>query len=113
MRNVEITRVAFILAQTGKTCYNGKTYSMTNFSSDNFWYDRIIEKNRFYSENVVAPFYTYRVAPWIVLWPIPADAINANTMGHINQNKGYPGAENNITPRKWIDGSGDGEIVEQ
>ncbi|HOS72921.1 MAG TPA: RagB/SusD family nutrient uptake outer membrane protein, partial [Bacteroidales bacterium] len=113
MRNVEITRVAFILARTGKTCYNGKTYSMTNFSSDNFWYDRIMEKNRFYSENVVAPFYTYRVAPWIVLWPIPSDAINANTMGHINQNKGYPGAENNITPRKWIDGPGEGEIVEQ
>jgi starch-binding outer membrane protein, SusD/RagB family len=113
MRNVELTRVAFILAQTGQTCYNGKTYSLTNFSSDNFWYDRIMEKNRFYSENVVAPFYTFRVAPWIVLWPIPADAINANTLGHINQNIGYPGAENNITPMKWVDGPGEGSIVEQ
>jgi hypothetical protein len=113
MRNVELTRVAFILALTGKTCYNGKTYSLANFSSDNFWYDRIIEKNKFYSENVVAPFYTFRVAPWIVLWPIPAEAINANTLGHINQNEGYPGAENNIIPMKWVDGPGEGEIVEQ
>ena len=31
-------------------------------------------------------------------------AINANSLGHINQNIGYPGAETNITPMKWIDG---------
>jgi len=42
-----------------------------------------------------------------------ASAINANTLGHINQNKGYPGAEKNITPMKWVDGPGEGEIVQQ
>ena len=113
MRNVELTRIAIILAKTGQTCYNGKTYSMANLSTDNFWYDRMIEKNKFYGENVVAPFYTYRTAPWIIFWPIPAEAINANTLGHINQNLGYPGAESNITPMKWIDGPGEGEIVNQ
>jgi hypothetical protein len=113
LRNVEITRVACILAETGKQCYNGKTYSMDNLSEDNFWYDRMIEKNKFYGENVVAPFYTFRTAPWIIFWPIPAETINANTLGHINQNKGYPGAENNIPPMKWIDGPGEGEIVAQ
>jgi len=113
MRNVELTRIAFILAQTGKTAYNGKTYSLANFSTDNFWYDRIIEKNKFYGQNVVAPFYTFRIAPWIVLWPIPAPSINANTLGHINQNLGYPGAENNIPPQKWVDGPGEGTLVNQ
>lgn len=112
-RKTELTRVAFIYAKTGKQCYNGKTYSMSNFSTDNFWYDRVIEKNKFYRENVRAPFYNYRIAPYIVLWPIPASAINANSLGHLNQNPGYPGAENNIPPRKWIDGPGEGEIVEQ
>jgi len=112
-RKTELTRIAYILAQTGKTCYNGKTYSLANITTDNFFYDRIIEKNRFYREEVRAPFYNYRIAPWLILWPIPAAAINANTLGHINQNPGYPGAENNITPMKWIDGPGEGEIVEQ
>jgi hypothetical protein len=112
-RRTELTRIAYILAETGKACYNGKTYSLSNFSTDNFWYDRIIEKNKFYRDQVKAPFYNYRIAEWIVLWPIPADAINANSLGHINQNIGYPGAETNITPMKWVDGPGEGEIVEQ
>ena len=32
MRKTELTRMAFIFAKTGKTCYNGKTYSLANFS---------------------------------------------------------------------------------
>lgn len=112
-RRTELTRMAFIFAKTGKTCYNGKTYSLNNFSENNFWYDRIIEKNKFYRDQVRAPFYNYRMAPWIVLWPIPANAINANSLGHINQNLGYPGAETNITPMKWVDGPGEGSIINQ
>lgn len=112
-RKTELTRIAYILAKTGKACYNGKTYSMNNFSTDNFWYDRIIEKNVFYRDNVKAPFYNYRISPYIVLWPVPASAINANSLGHLNQNAGYPGFETNITPVKWVDGSGEGELVEQ
>ncbi len=111
-RKTELTRMAFILAQTGQTAYNGKTYSMSNFSEDNFWYDRVIEKNVFYRNNIVAPHYAYRAAPWIVLWPIPAPTLNSN-LGHINQNKGYPGDGDYQTPRKWVDGPGEGEIVEQ
>ncbi|MFO7619823.1 MAG: RagB/SusD family nutrient uptake outer membrane protein [Bacteroidales bacterium] len=111
-RKTELTRVAYIYAKTGKQCYNGKTYNLANFSTDNFWYDRVIEKNVFYRDNVRAPFYNYRVAPYIVLWPVLATAINANSLGHINQNLGYPGAETNVTPKKWVDGPGEGEIVD-
>ncbi|WP_198152453.1 RagB/SusD family nutrient uptake outer membrane protein [Draconibacterium sediminis] len=111
-RKTEITRMAFMLAESGKPCYNGKTYSMSNFSENNFWYDRVMEKNSFYRENVVAPHYTYRAAPWIALWPIPASAINSNTMGVINQNKGYPGEENYREPVYWQDGEGEGIIVD-
>ncbi len=112
-RKTEITRIAFILAETGKPCYNGKTYNLNNFSENNFWYDRVMEKNIFYGTNVVAPHHTYRAAEWIALWPIPAATINANSLGHINQNKGYPGAETNVTPCIWRDGEGEGEIVPQ
>jgi starch-binding outer membrane protein, SusD/RagB family len=113
-RKTELTRIAFILAESGVTCYNGKSYSLGNFSDDNFWYDRVMEKNVFYGTNVVAPHYTYRAASWIALWPVPASSINANSLGVINQNEGYPGAENNVTPRVWVDtGEGEGEIMEQ
>ncbi len=112
-RKTELTRIAYIYAKTGKTCYNGKTYNMTNFGTDNFWYDRVIEKNVFYRDNVRAPFYNYRIAPYLVLWPVLSSAINANSLGHINQNYGYPGYESNVTPWKWVDGEGEGSIVEQ
>lgn len=110
-RKTELTRASYIFAMTGKTAYNGKTYSMDNFSQDNFWYDRVIEKNVFYREEVRAPHYNYRAAPWLVLWPIPANAINANTQGHINQNNGYPGDDNRQEPWRWVDGEGEGELV--
>lgn len=112
-RKTELTRIAFIFAQTGKPAYNGKTYNMANFSQDNFWFDRVVEKNIFYRTNIRAPHYNYTVAPWLVLWPVPAAAINANVQGHINQNKGYPGDANIETPYIWVDGDGEGEVVPQ
>jgi hypothetical protein len=112
-RKTELTRIAYMYAKSGKPCYNGKTYSMNTFGTDNFWYDRVIEKNVFYRNQVKAPFYNYRIAPYIVLWPVLSSAINANSLGHINQNYGYPGFESNITPMKWVDGEGEGSIVEQ
>jgi len=112
-RKTELTRIAYIYAKTGKTCYNGKTYTLANFGTDNFWYDRCIEKNVFYRDNVQAPFYKYRIAPYIVLWPVPSSAINANSLGHLNQNFGYPGFDTNVPPMKWVDGEGEGSIVEQ
>jgi starch-binding outer membrane protein, SusD/RagB family len=111
-RKTELTRIAYIFAKTGKQCYNGKTYSMDNFSTDNFWYDRIMEKNVFYKNEVRAPHYNYRVAPYLVMWPVPAATINANTMGVINQNKGYPGEEVYREPVYWQDGEGEGTIVD-
>jgi hypothetical protein len=110
-RKTELTRVAFIFAKTGKTAENGKSYSLANIHQDNYWYDRVIEKNVFYRDQVRAPFYNYRVAPHLILWPIPTRAITGAYLGHINQNPGYPGAENNIPPYEWVDGPGEGEIV--
>jgi hypothetical protein len=109
-RNVELTRMAFIFAKTGKASYSGKTYNMANFTSNNFWYDRVIEKNVFYRLQIRAPHYNYKIAPHIVLWPVPTAAISANSLGHINQTKGYPGADSNIPPLTWKDGPGEGII---
>jgi hypothetical protein len=95
----ELNRISFIFAQTGKMAYNGKTYNMENFSQDNFFYDRMMETTDFYNKGVSTRHGdTYTMSPYHVLWPIPADAINTNTQGQINQNQGYAGAENNVPP---------------
>lgn len=103
-RNTELTRMAFIFAQTGKPAYNGKTYSLNNFHENNFWYDRIIETTHFYNKGVrTIHGDEYTMSPYHSLYPIPAAAINANTQGRINQNLGYPGAENNLPPLTTVE----------
>jgi hypothetical protein len=98
-RKTELTRIAYILAMTGKPAYNGKTYSLTNFSDNNFFYDRVIEKSNFYNKNVVTRHGDeYKISAYHVLWPIPQSAIDGNSKGIINQNKGYSGYERNVPP---------------
>ncbi|MEO6522166.1 MAG: RagB/SusD family nutrient uptake outer membrane protein [Mucilaginibacter sp.] len=98
-RHAELARMAFIYAQTGKASYTGKTYSSANFSTDNFFYDRVIEKNDFYNKGVVTNSgNTFTISPYHVLWPIPDADIKLNINGHINQNKGYDGSSSNIAP---------------
>lgn len=103
-RNTELTRMAFIFAQTGRPAYNGKTYSLNNFHQENFWYDRIMETTDFYNKGVKTIHGDeYTMSPYHSLYPVPADAINANTQGRINQNMGYPGADKNIPPLTTIE----------
>lgn len=97
-RKTELNRIAFIFAKTGKP-YKAKTYSITTFGSDNFYYDWIMEKNNFYSEGIIANNgQQYRISPYHVLWPIPQASISANINGTLNQNFGYDGYSNNIIP---------------
>ncbi|HEU5165145.1 MAG TPA: RagB/SusD family nutrient uptake outer membrane protein [Chitinophagaceae bacterium] len=97
-RKTELTRIAYLFAKTGQP-YNGKTYTLTNFSTSNFMVDRILEKNVFYAKNFVTIHQdVFRISQYHVLWPIPQSAILANTEGRINQNIGYSGAESNVPP---------------
>ncbi|GEO05416.1 hypothetical protein AAE02nite_30800 [Adhaeribacter aerolatus] len=96
-RKTELTRIAYLFAKTGKPAYNGKTYNLADFSKDNFFYDRVMEKNEFYNKNVQTIHGDkYTMSPYHVLWPIPINAIVSNSKGHLNQNIGYAGAETNI-----------------
>jgi hypothetical protein len=97
-RKTELTRIAYLFAKTGKP-YNGKTYTLTNFSTSNFMVDRILEKNVFYRTNFVTIHQdVFRISQFHVLWPVPQSAISANSDGRINQNKGYSGADLNVPP---------------
>ena len=112
-RHVEITRIAFTYAHTGRNCeYFGRSYSLDNISGPggagsnikqegiNFWYDWVNAKNNFYNKGIKHRWAEYKISVHHLLWPVPASAINANTKGVINQNIGYPGAEKNVEPLK-------------
>lgn len=99
-RHNELVRVANIKARL-----NIDGYSLNNFHERNWYYDRVMEFNNWYQE----PRYTIRggaparIFPHNVFWPIPESVITANTMGQINQNKGYNGAEDNVPPLETIE----------
>ena len=96
-RKTELTRIAYIFAKTGQPAYNGKSYNLANFSTNNFFIDRVKEKNVFYKNGVKTNHGDqYTMSPYHVLWPVPQDAIRANVMGHINQNMGYTGSASNV-----------------
>lgn len=92
-RKTELTRVAYIMAQLGRD-----GYSLDNMDQSNWYHDIVLKNNIFYRENVPYGAYEYRILPYHVYWPVPQNAIDANTQGVINQNEGYPGTSNNIPP---------------
>lgn len=95
-RKTELTRMSFIMAENN---LNG--YSMESFHENNYWFDRIQEKNNFYNVGFVYGN-EYVIAPYHILWPIPQDVIDDNQGGVVNQNEGYPGTENNIPSKTEI-----------
>lgn len=111
-RHLELVRISYTYAKTGKPCevFGGRVYKLDNFSGPggvssnvkqegiNFWYDWVMAKNNFYNKGVKHKWAEYKISVHHILWPVPANAINSNIKGVINQNIGYPGAENNIAP---------------
>lgn len=72
------------------------------FSKNNFYYDRVTKHNKAYGSGLTLLGHEARIAPYHVLWPIPSDVILANTLGVINQNEGYVGADKNIAPLETV-----------
>ena len=72
---------------------------MDNFTTDNYFYNRIMDRTEFYNQGVKNSVgNSYTIAPYNVLWPISESSISTNVEGHINQTPGYAGSENNIEP---------------
>lgn len=111
-RHVELVRISYLYAKTGKACeaLNGRVYKLDNISGPggtgtnckdagvNFYFDWVIAHNNFFNKGVKIPNGEYRMSVHHILWPIPETAITSNTGGIINQNIGYPGAEDNQKP---------------
>jgi hypothetical protein len=92
-RHSELVRASYILAKL-----NRDGYSLSNFSSKNYYYDRVMKNNVFYYRKVIWNGHTAFMASYNILWPVPANVILANTLGSINQNVGYDGADKNVPP---------------
>jgi hypothetical protein len=111
-RHLELVRISYTFAKTGKPCevFGGRVYRLDNLSGPggtssnikqegiNFWYDWVMAKNNFYNKGVKHRWAEYKISVHHILWPVPASAITTNLKGVINQNIGYPGAENNKPP---------------
>ena len=96
-RMMEMQRVSYMLAKEGMM-----GYTLNNLSQKNWWYDRVMEKNNFFREQIRYAGTVYDVGPHNWLMPIHQRAIDNNPEGHINQNLGYPGSEDNIEPKSEI-----------
>ena len=97
-RHTEMVRVSFMFVKQNKD-----GYSLAGISNHNWFYDRVMRVNYFFSP----PLYTFRgveahLEPYHMLWPISQEVITANTLGRINQNAGYDGAELNEPPIETI-----------
>ncbi|MCD8260344.1 MAG: RagB/SusD family nutrient uptake outer membrane protein [Bacteroides sp.] len=99
LRHVELSRVSYIFALTGKTDEFGQRYTIEGLETNSYWYQRITAYNNYYNKGVVTRSgVEYTIAPYHIYWPVPQTALEANREGILNQNKGYTGYENNIIP---------------
>jgi hypothetical protein len=105
-RHDELVRMSVIFAKTGKS-YKGKSYSISggdlekSLSEKNFFYDRVIEKNSFYRDEIPWVTYSttkYTMDPKHIFWPVYIDYIVGNVDNVLNQTTGYDGAANNVEP---------------
>ncbi|MEN8116398.1 MAG: RagB/SusD family nutrient uptake outer membrane protein [Bacteroidota bacterium] len=104
-RHDEMVRWSIIFAKTGKP-YKGKTYSISggdiekSLSSNSFYYDRQMEKNNFFRDQV--PWFSYGIKytmePKHVWWPVYEPFLIGNVAAKLNQTTGYEGSSDNIEP---------------
>ena len=91
-RHSEMVRVSNMMA---KAKVDG--YSLENLSKKNWWYDRMMNYNSWLKFGVTGPV-IHKTAPRYIFWPIQSQIITTNTLGVINQNEGFEGAEKNVPP---------------
>ncbi len=110
-RHMELSRVSYCLAVSGKTDENGNTYSVNNLSENSYWWKRVSKHNDFYNKGAVVwqlGNRPYTLAAKNIYWPIPQYAIDANREGKLIQNFGYDGYDASVPVwDKWEDAVAD------
>ncbi|NMH87661.1 RagB/SusD family nutrient uptake outer membrane protein [Flavivirga algicola] len=96
-RKTELARISYIFASQ-----NRDGYSLETISEKNYYYDKMQRTAPELFSNLQYKDQVYQVAPYHIYWPIPQDAIDANSLARINQNIGYVGADKNVPPRTEV-----------
>ncbi|WP_462385970.1 RagB/SusD family nutrient uptake outer membrane protein, partial [Paraprevotella clara] len=97
-RHMELSRVSYCLALSGKPDKWGNTYNVNQLAEKSLWFERITRYNNYYNKNIVeVKDQHYTLAAHNIYWPIPQNkAINANRDGQLMQNPGYDGYDPNV-----------------
>lgn len=122
-RNMELTRISYCLALSGKPDEWGNTYSKDNWDKQegtdenggSYWYQRIIHYSLYNKGDITSNGRTlkYYMDKRNVYWPIPNGAITANNRGQLAQNYGYDGYDPNIPVwDNWVDAVADEDKTE-
>lgn len=106
-RHVELVRISYIFAETGKADEFGKTYSdatPAGLAQNSYWWERISRYNNYYNKGVkTVKNIEYTMSRHHLFWPVQQTEINRNSGAVLNQNYGYAGYEKNIAPIDNID----------
>lgn len=109
-RQAELCRVSWCLATSGQPDEWGNIYSKDNWdkqegtdrSGGSYWFQRLTKCNIFNRDDMLGAgilsnnrYLHYVVNKRNLFWPIPNDAITANSEAPLRQNYGYPGYSDN------------------
>ena len=97
-RHNELVRASYIMARLNKD-----GYTLADFSKSNYFYDKVMRDNIYLKNQITFSLGKAQILPHNVLWPINSAVILANTLGVINQNEGYTGADKNVPPLETIE----------
>ncbi len=108
-RHMELSRISYSLALSGKADEWGNTYNVNTLSENSYWYQRIQHYNDYYNKNkVTVRGRNYVIAPHNIYWPIPQGAIDANLYAKLRQTPGYNGYDANVEIwTRWQDAVAD------
>lgn len=92
LRFVELSRVSYCLAMSGKTDEWGNSYTVDDLAAKSYWFQRIQHYSDFYNKGKVSVRNrSYTIAPHNINWPIPNRSIQANGGAPLRQNMHYTG----------------------
>ena len=106
-RHVELSRISYCLALSGKADEWGNTYTVSNYDKQDgtdaaggsYWYQRIVHYT-VYNKGTIklgsGVTLNYTMNKHNLYWPIQQSAIDANNKGKLFQNFGYSGYDASI-----------------
>ena len=125
LRQVELSRVSYCLALSGKPDEWGNVYDVNTYDKQegidlqggSYWYQRIVHYSGLYNTgapiNANGRVFTYAVGKHNLYWPIPNSAITQNTGAKLRQNFGYDGYDPDVEMwNTWEDAVADEAIAE-